>query len=73
MPRTEYYTMQSHLHIIIYALGIVHVKDEHVLHSMHFTLVTVSESVATGPPLPRRSRFGLVPGQSDSAYLIYMS
>ena len=35
--------MQSHLHIIINALGIVHLKDENVLHSMHFTLVTVSE------------------------------
>ena len=35
--------MQSHLHMIINALGIVYIKDEHVLHSMHFTLVTVSE------------------------------
>ena len=35
--------MLSQLHIIINALGIVHIKDEHVLHSMHFTPVTVSE------------------------------
>ena len=48
--------MLRHLHIIIDALGIVHIKDEHVLHSMHFTLVTVSERVATRPPLPRRRR-----------------
>ena len=32
--------MLSHLHIIVNALGIVHIKDEHVLHSMHFTQVT---------------------------------
>ena len=45
--------MLSHLHIIINALGIVHIKDEHVLHSKHFTLVKVSERVATRLHLPQ--------------------
>ena len=35
--------MLSHLHSIINALGIVYIKDDHVLHSTHFTLVKVSE------------------------------